>query len=118
MATFYKFLLLWVLNLHIYIVISTLHSDDVSLSQYVRNLLPLKILFKEVAGNLGMNSDNLEFVSSSTVYDDTGGAIFLAISPSMGPTSNHIYFKNKDISNILTGAPLFWCPLLIPPVVN
>ena len=43
--------------------------------------------------NLGIYSENLKFVSSSTVYEDNNGAIVVATSPRMNPTSNHIAVK-------------------------
>ena len=64
-----------------------------ALSHSVRALLPLKSLIKEVIDNLGIDSDNLKFVSSSTIYEDNNGAIFVATSPRMSPTSKHIAAK-------------------------
>ena len=52
----------------------------------VRSLLPLKILIKEVIDNLGIDSKKLEFLSSSTVYEDNNGDIAVATSPTMTPT--------------------------------
>ena len=45
---FSNFLLLWVSKLQADISISTLHSDYIALSHYVRALLTLKSLIKEV----------------------------------------------------------------------
>ena len=50
-------------------------------------------LIKEVIDNLGIDSDNLNFVSSSTIHEDNNGAIVVATSPSMTPTSKHISVK-------------------------
>ena len=41
----------------------------------VRDLLPLKSLIKEVIERLVIHSENLNFVSSSTVYEDNNGDI-------------------------------------------
>ena len=49
----------------------------------VRALLPPKSLIEEVIDNLGIDSENLKFVSSSTVYEDNNGAIVVATSPRM-----------------------------------
>ena len=57
--------------------LSTLHSEDIALYQYVRKLLSLKSLIKEVIENLGIDSEKLKFVSSSTVYKNNNGFIFL-----------------------------------------
>ena len=75
------------------IALSTLHSEYVALSHSVRALLPLKSLIKEVIDNLGIDSENLKFVSSSTVYEDNNGAIVVAKIPRMTPLSKHIAVK-------------------------
>ena len=75
------------------IAISTIHSEYVVLSHSVRALLPLKSLIKEVIDNLGIDCENLKFVSSSTVYEESNGAIVVATSPRMTPSSNHISVK-------------------------
>ena len=62
-------------------------------SHSVRALLPLKSLINEVIDNLGIDSENFKFVSSSTVYEDNNRAIVVATSPSMTPSSNHISVK-------------------------
>ena len=51
------------------IALSTLHSEYVALSHSIRALLALKDLIKEVIENLGIDSEYLKFVSSSTVYE-------------------------------------------------
>ena len=61
-----------------------------ALSCSVRALLPLKIIIKEVIDNLVIDSEKLDFLSSSTVYEDNNGSIVVATSPSMTPTSKHI----------------------------
>ena len=63
------------------------------LSNSVREFLPLKSLNKEVIENLGIDSEKLKFVSSSTIYVDNNGDIVVATSPIMTPTSNHISVK-------------------------
>ena len=59
----------------------------------VRSLLPLKSIIKEVIDNLVIDCENLKFVSSSTVYEDNNGAIVVATSPRMTPSSKHISVK-------------------------
>ena len=80
-------------KLQTYIALSTLHYECVALSHSVRELLLLKILIKEVIDNLGIDSENLKFVSSSTVYKDNNGSMVVTISPVMNTTSNNIYVK-------------------------
>ena len=75
------------------ITLSTLHSDYAALSDSVRALLPLESLIKEVFDNLGIESDKLKFVSSSTIYEDNNGAIVVTTSTSMTPTSKHMDVK-------------------------
>ena len=89
-ATFANFPLLWVSKLQTDIALSKLHSEYVALSHSVRALLPLKSLIKEVIDNLGIDSEKLKFLSSSTIYKYNNGAIVVAKSPSMTPTSKHI----------------------------
>ena len=64
-----------------------------ALSHYVRESLPLKIIIKEVIENVRIDSENLKFVSSSTIYEDNNGAIIVATSPRMTPSSKHISVK-------------------------
>ena len=71
----------------------TLHSEYMALSHSVRALITLKSLIKEVNENLGIDCENLKFVSSSTVYEDNNGAIVVAKSPRMTPSSKHIAVK-------------------------
>ena len=61
-----------------------------ALSHFVRALLPLKSHIKEVIDNLVIDSENLNFVSSSTDYEDNNGAIVVATSPRITPSSKHI----------------------------
>ena len=63
------------------------------LSHSVGALLPLESLIKEVIDNLGIDSENLKFVSSSTIYEDNNGSIVVATSPRMNPSSKHIAVK-------------------------
>ena len=92
-VTFSNFPLLLVSKLQTEIAISTLHSEYMEFPHSVRALLPLKILIKEVIENLGIDSENLKFVSSSTIYEDNNGAIVAATIPRMIPTSKHIAVK-------------------------
>ena len=93
MVNFYNCPLLWVSKLQTYISLSTLHYEYVSLSHYFRALLPLESLIKEVIYNLGIDSKNLMFVSSSTVCEYNNGSIVVVTSPKMTHTSNHIAEK-------------------------
>ena len=92
-VTFSNCSLLWLSKIQTEIALSTIHSKYVALSHSVRALLPLKSLIKEVIDNLGIDSDNLKFVSSSTIYEDNNGAIVVETSPRMTPTSKHVDVK-------------------------
>ena len=92
-VTFSNFPLLWVSKQQIDISISTLHYEYVALSHSVKSLLPLKSLIKEEIDNLGIDSEKLKFVSSSTIYEDNNWAIVVERVPRMTPTSKHIAFN-------------------------
>ena len=62
-------------------------------SHSVRAFLPLKRFIKEVIDNLVIDSEKLKFMSSSTIYEDNNGAIFVSKSPRITPTSKHIDVK-------------------------
>ena len=70
--------------------LSTLHSEYVALYHFVRALIPLKILIKEVIEKLGIDIEKLKFVSSSTIYEGNNRSIIVEKSPRMNPTSKHI----------------------------
>ena len=69
MVTFSSFPLLGVSKLQTEIALYTIHSEYVALYHSVGELLPLKSLVKEVIDNLGIDSEKLKFVSSSTIYE-------------------------------------------------
>ena len=62
-------------------------------SYSVRALLPLKILIKEAIYNLRIDSEQLKFVSSSTIYEGNYGVVVVLTSPRMTPKSNKIDVK-------------------------
>ena len=93
MVTFDKFHPLWVSKLQTDIYLYTLHSKYVALSSYVRALLPLKSHIKEVIENLVIDSEKLNFLSSSTIYEDNNGSIVVSKNPRINPTSKHISVK-------------------------
>ena len=92
-VTFSNCHLLWVSKIQTDISLSTLNPEYMLLSNYVRLLLPLKILTKEVIEKLGINSEKLKFVSISTIYEENKAAIVVATSPRMTPISKHITVK-------------------------
>ena len=85
--------LLWVSKTQTDIALSTLHSEYVSLSHSFRALLTLNIIIKEVIYNLGIDSEKMKFVSSSTIYKYNNRAIVVTTSPSISPIPKHISVK-------------------------
>ena len=73
--------------------IYALHSEYVILSHSIRALIPFKSIIKGVIDNLGIDSKNLKFVLSSTIYEDNNRSIVVATSPRMTPSSKHIAVK-------------------------
>ena len=92
-VTFANFTLLWLSKLQTDISLSTLYSEYVALSHYVRALLTLKSLIKEVIKNLGIDGEKLKFVSIYTVYEDNKVSIFVSTSPGRTPKSKRIAVK-------------------------
>ena len=62
-------------------------------SYSVRALLPLKSIIKEAIENLRIDSEQLKFVSSSTIYEGNYGVVVVLTSPRMTPKSNNIDVK-------------------------
>ena len=62
-----------------------------ALYHYIKGLLPLKSLITEVIENLVIDSEKLNFVSISTVYEYNNGSIVVSTITGMTPTSKHIY---------------------------
>ena len=69
------------------------HSEYVTLSQCLRELLSLKNLIKEVVGSLNLDISKIKFVSKSTVYEDNQGVIQVDTSPRMTHASKHLSIK-------------------------
>ena len=92
-ANFANFLLLWVSKIQTYIDLYTIHSEYVALSHSFGDLLPLNILIKEVIDNLGINSEKLNFVSSSAIYEYNNEAIVVETSPRMTYKSKYIVVR-------------------------
>ena len=83
----------WVSNMQIEISLSAVHYGCVALSHSVRNSLPLKIIIKELFDNLGINSQNMKFLSRFTFYEDNKSSIVVATIPRKSPDSKTIYVK-------------------------
>ena len=76
-----------------YIPLSILHYYYVALYHSVISLLSLKSFIKEVIYNLGVYSEKLKFLSSSTVYKDNNEAMVVSKSSMMTLISKKISVK-------------------------
>ena len=84
--------LVWVSKLQTEIALSTLEAEYISLSQAMRELMPMRELLQEIGTKL-----NLKFaqptIVHSTVFEDNMGALGLATSPKITPRTKHIAVK-------------------------
>ena len=85
--------LVWVSKLQTEIALSTLHAEYVALSQSLREFLPLKDLVKEILANYRFDTSKISYTTKSKVFEDNQGAIVVATSPRMTPTSKFIAVK-------------------------
>eukprot|EP00957_Ditylum_brightwellii_P071130 5406759-Ditylum_brightwellii.AAC.1 len=87
--------ILWVSNLQTEVALSILHAEHVALSQSLKDLLPTKNLITEIVKGMCQKEKHkeLKFVSKSTVYEDTNGAIRVASCSKMTPTNKFIAVK-------------------------
>ena len=92
-VTYSNFPLLLVSKIHTDIALYNLYYEYVVLYTYVRYLIPLKSIIKEVVDKLVMDSDKLNFASNSTVYEDNNSAIVVGKIPRMTPNSKKMAFK-------------------------
>ena len=65
-----------------------------SLPQSLRGLLPFKAINKENLKGLGLNTKKLKVITQSSVFEENDGAIVVASSPRLTPTSKCITFRN------------------------
>jgi hypothetical protein len=84
--------LLWVSRLQSEIALSTLESEYISMSQAMRDLIPMRRLLKEVSTSLGVIGDGAA-IMKSTFFEDNNGALGLATSPKLTPRTRHIAVK-------------------------
>ena len=82
---------LWVSKLQTEIALSTTEVEYVTLSQSMRDLLPMKSLLSELIRMIGVYNNELKVTTKSTVFEDNNG--FMATSPKMTLRSKHIMVK-------------------------
>jgi hypothetical protein len=71
------------------IALSTLESEYISLSQSMRELLPLKELLQEFCSEFGM-TDLYKVSTHSTVFEDNQGCVSLCKTGKLTPRNKHI----------------------------
>ena len=92
-VTFFKCTILWISKLRIYIYLSNWHVKYVALSQSLSDILPFKVLTKESLQGIGLNTKKLNIFTQSSVFKDNSGAIIVASSPRLNPTTTFISVK-------------------------
>ena len=75
------------------IALSTTEAEYISLSQSLRELIPLHNIFNELSTVEFIKSDNRITKTYSTVYEDNRGALELAREPKFRPRTKHIATK-------------------------
>jgi hypothetical protein len=78
--------LLWVSKLQSEIALSTTEAEYIALSQSLRELLPMRELFQEVGTALKLKCA-IPTILHSTVFEDNNGALSLATSPKISPST-------------------------------
>ena len=73
------------------IALSTTEAEYISLSQSMRELLPLIVIIKELQKVFNLNFDKAKVMS--TVFEDNKGCIELATAPKYRPRTKHISIK-------------------------
>jgi Reverse transcriptase (RNA-dependent DNA polymerase)./Integrase core domain. len=86
--------IIWSSKLQSEIAMSTMEAEYIAMSTACRELLPLRNLFKEIAGALNVNEDDVQAMHT-TVWEDNVGALTLSNLelPRMTPRSKHIAVK-------------------------
>ena len=73
------------------IALSTLEAEYISLSQCMRELIPLRRVLGDIAG--AFNLDIKVSLAHSKVFEDNDGALTLANAPQMTPRTKHIALR-------------------------
>jgi hypothetical protein len=81
--------LIWKSKLQTQIALSTTESEYLSLSESMRELLPLRELMIELSTAMKLDK-KIKVVTKSTVFEDNNGCLVLAQSPRMTPRNRHI----------------------------
>ena len=84
--------IIWKSALQTEIALSTTEAEYISLSQALRQTIPLMNVVKEMA-KLGYNVGTTTPQVYCTLFEDNSGALILAMAPRMRPRTKHINVK-------------------------
>ena len=84
--------LLWVSKLQTEVAVSTMMAEYIALSQYMRDMLPLKELVKTMA-KVVTGDENVKVTAKSDVFEDNNGALTVATMPRITPQSKFFTVK-------------------------
>ncbi len=82
---------LWSSKLQSEIALSTMEAKYISLSQAMRDLIPLQTILTEMCQTYGYKVE--QAITHSTVFEDNKGCVELIAAPTMHPQSRHISIK-------------------------
>ena len=85
------------------ICLSTLHSEYVALSMAVREFLPLKELVKEILSQYKFETDKIQFIAHSVLFEDNIGCETVVKSQRYTPTSKFICVKYHWVRQYVSG---------------
>jgi hypothetical protein len=89
--TFASCPVLWSSKLQSEIALSTTEAEYISLSQAMRDLIPMRTILQETSTFFGY--DVQQATTHSTVFEDNKGCVDLIAAPTMRPQSRHIAIK-------------------------
>ena len=92
--------IIWCSKLQTEIALSTTESEYITLSQSLRDTLPLMELLREIR-NAIPSPENISKIYY-TVFEDNKGCIELAIAPRMRPRTKHIALKYHHFRRYVT----------------
>jgi hypothetical protein len=92
----------WTSKLQTEIALSTLGAEYIALSQAMRELIPLRRLFREIGDKMSLELTN--GLLRSTVFEDNNGVLALATAPKLTPRTKHIAVKYHFFKSHIAGA--------------
>ncbi len=82
----------WSSKLQTEIALSTLEAEYIALSSAMREMLPMRRLFREIGVKMKLGLQDKGLLHS-TVFEDNNGALGLALAPRLTPRTKHIAVK-------------------------